>query len=523
MHDTSASNSRLHELLHQFGHDSFRPGQKECIQALLDGRDVLGVLPTSGGKSLIYQLTAQLLPCVTVVVSPLIALMQDQLESLEDQGIDAGAINSTRSERELSRDISELRRGDAKILYVTPERFGDPSAVALLEELDVSLFVVDEAHCITEWGHDFRPAYLDLHDVVRSLGRPPVLALTATATPVVRAEIIERLGLRDPFIQVHGTDRPNLYFEVRRVESAAQKWQQLGNLFGDDSIESSTPELAACMTGPGIVYTATTRTAREVAEWLQERGVSAEYYHGQRRAADRERVQEAFMNGDVRVVAATNAFGLGVDKPDVRFVVHLEPPASIEEYYQEAGRAGRDGELARCVLLSRDADLSRARFHGASGHVEIEYLEKIRTALKSGGAQSREQLRRATGLSRPALLRSLEALEDAQIVRSTRRGVGLMVDDFQPSDVSLERDDQRRAYERVALKCYAATLNCGIVDVDSSLITSVKIIRTGVATIVTMIQRRNQTRRHRSVLLGPSRDPSMCRIGCVIAPGAKVW
>lgn len=445
------SSVQLNKLLQDFGHDAFRPGQEECIRALLAGRDVLGVLPTSAGKSLVYQLTAQLLPGITVVVSPLIALMQDQVESLEDHGIEAGALNSMRSPRERTEDIGELEAGESKLVYVTPERLSDQSTVSLLARLNVSLFVVDEAHCITEWGHDFRPAFLALIDAVAALGRPTILALTATATPVVMAEITERLGLRDPHIEVHGTDRPNLFFEVRRVESTEQKWRQLEQLFEAEVSDGQVhipSEVTECMSGSGIVYTATTRSAQMVAEWLMQRGISADYYHGRRRASERERVQEAFMSDDVRVIAATNAFGLGVDKPDVRFVLHLDPPPSVEAYYQEAGRGGRDGQPARCILLTRDADLSRTRFLSATGQTTVDDLERVRAALKLGQPQSREKLRTATGLSRSVLQRAIDVLGDAQLVRLHRGRVHLTVDDFAPADVSVRREDERRSYER---------------------------------------------------------------------------
>ena len=362
-------------LRRRFGHEEFRPGQKRVIGALLEGRDVLAVLPTGAGKSLVFQLTAQLLPGLTVVVSPLIALMKDQVESIEDLGLDVSVVNSTLSDSAAEEELRKVEDAEAKLLYVTPERFANEEFMLELQDTPVSLFVVDEAHCISDWGHSFRPSYLVLGDVVRRLKRPPVLALTATATPTVRAEIVERLGMRDPEIVVRGTDRPNLFFEVRRVEAEHDDRRVLeGLLLGeqDEYPPETADRLRTVMQGSGIIYTATTRAAKETAQWLQAWGIAADYYHGQRRKADRERVQEAFMADDTRVIVATNAFGLGVDKPDVRFVIHRDVPSSVEAYYQEAGRAGRDGEFARCTIIYRPGDLGRAAFLSGSGELTRE-------------------------------------------------------------------------------------------------------------------------------------------------------
>ena len=373
----------------RFGHEDFRPGQQRIIHDLLDGRDVLAVLPTGAGKSLVYQLTAQLLPGITLVVSPLIALMQDQEEALEARGIPVGVINSAVSEREVEEDLERAQRVQTKLLYVTPERFENPTFMAEIRQTRISLLAIDEAHAISEWGHDFRPAYLALGSVVEQLGRPPVLALTATATPWIRREIIERLGLRDPDLVVQDVDRPNLVFEARRVDSVAEEERLLERLLhGDGALdeyhddEHLTGELREAMQGCGIIYTATTKAAKQTAESLCSWGIAADFYHGQRRKSDRARVQAAFMAGDLRVIAATNAFGLGVDKPDVRFVIHRDVPASVEAYYQEAGRAGRDGQLARCTLIYRPTALGRAAFLAGNGHLTLDDLEAAQAALR---------------------------------------------------------------------------------------------------------------------------------------------
>jgi len=334
----------LETLLHdRFGHQSFRPGQLQIIRSLLDGQDVLAVLPTGAGKSLVYQLAAQLLPGVTIVVSPLIALMKDQVEAVEATGLSVSVINSTRSNAEVAEDLGKLQREQAKLLYVAPERFDNQEFMAAVRRLDVSLLVVDEAHCVTEWGHSFRPSYLLLSDAIERLGRPVVLALTATATPWIRDEIVERLRLRAPKLVAREIDRPNLFFEVRRVESEEHDRRMLHHLLMGDGAEYPAelgPRLCDAMHGSGIIYTATTSAAKTTAEWLREWGIVADYYHGQRKKSERERIQDAFMAGELRVIVATNAFGMGVDKPDVRFVIHRDIPASIEAYYQEPAGLG---------------------------------------------------------------------------------------------------------------------------------------------------------------------------------------
>ena len=459
----------LHLLRARFGHDAFRPGQERVIRSLLAGRDVLALLPTGAGKSLVYQLTAQLVPGITVVVSPLLALMKDQEESLEERGVQVGVINSSCTETEVDEELERIRQGEARLLYVTPERFRDDEFMRAMRRAEVSLFVVDEAHCISEWGHSFRPAYLELGSAAAALGRPTILALTATATPWVRRDVAERLQMRDPDLVVRGSDRPNLFLDVHRVETEADEYRALRRLFirdGGDAPadlqgehENGPPkreELAALMTGSGIVYTATTRGAQEAAKWLREWGIGADFYHGQRKKSDRERVQDAFMAGEIRVIAATNAFGLGVDKPDVRFVVHLDVPASVEAYWQEAGRAGRDSDPARCVLLYRPAELARAAFLGSGGQLGPDEVERVRAALLEGGPLSVKALVTATGLSRAVVVRVVAALEHEEIVRRRRERIGLAVDDFDPTAVSLEAEDRRRAYERSRLEMMRA-------------------------------------------------------------------
>ncbi len=461
--------AELHRILREkFGYESFRPGQERIIRALLDGRDVMAVLPTGAGKSLTYQLTAQVLPGTTLVVSPLIALMKDQVETLTSLGVDVGVINSALTAGETADQIRDIRRGVFRLLYVTPERFSDEEFMTAMKEANVSLFVVDEAHCVSEWGHDFRPDYLVLGSVAQQLGRPPILALTATATPWLRAEIMDRLGLRSPELVVRGVDRPNLFFDVCRVRSDAEDRRVIQDLLLGENGDYE-PELAErlrqTMQGSGIIYTATRQGAAETAEWLTAMGIPADYYHGQRKKADRDRVQEAFMAGDIRVIAATNAFGLGVDKSDVRFVIHRDIPTSLEAYYQEAGRAGRDGDLARCTLIYRAEDLGRAAFMASSGQLTREEVYQAQARLKAWGEDTftLRDLKQVTGLSKADLGRLVTLLKRDGILAERRGRFRLLETDFDPNRISLDEEEYRRAYERSRIdmmRGYVETRDC---------------------------------------------------------------
>lgn len=326
----------------RFGLDEFRPGQEEVVRAILAGRDALVIRPTGSGKSLLFQLPAVMLPGLTIVVSPLISLMKDQTDKLEGLGIDALTINSAQTRREQQSAENGVTGGEGKILYVTPERFRDRNFFESLIDREVSLFVVDEAHCVSHWGHDFRPDYMMLGSIVERLGRPPVVALTATATPSVQEDIITQLRMRDPMRSVTGLIRPNLYLEVRRTVNADMKDRVLHDILHE-------------VDGTGIIYVATVKEATRLHELMRQRW-SVGVYHGKLSAKQRTETQEAFMKGALRAVIATNAFGLGIDKPDIRFVVHFDFPGSPEAYYQEAGRAGRDGIVARCIVLYRVED-----------------------------------------------------------------------------------------------------------------------------------------------------------------------
>ncbi len=349
------------EILREYwGYDSFRPKQQEIVEAALDGRDVLAILPTGGGKSVCFQVPAMMRRGMALVVTPLIALMKDQVQNLNDKGIKALCVNAGMSRREVELALNNAAYGDFKFLYVSPERLGTRLFMDYLQAMDISFIVVDEAHCISQWGYDFRPDYLEIGKV-RELVDAPVIALTATATPQVADDIMTRLGFQDKCLIKSGFERPNLSYLVRGCED---KLGQLLNICGNVS-------------GTGIVYVRSRRKAEELAQFLTANGISASFYHaglGQDSRSDR---QEQWKNDRIRVMVCTNAFGMGIDKPDVRFVVHFDVPDSPEAYFQEAGRGGRDGKRSYAVLLWNGTDVRRLRQTAAVSFPSLEYVEEI--------------------------------------------------------------------------------------------------------------------------------------------------
>ncbi len=343
--------------LETLGFEQFLPGQREAIEILLDSGRLLLVAPTGGGKSLTYQLPAALLPGTTLVVSPLIALMHDQVRALEERGVSATYLAGTLDGDEMRKRVDEASRGAYKLIYVAPERLSFEGFRAMLGRIDCPLVAVDEAHCISEWGHDFRPDYMRIGELLSDLPSARILACTATATPIVRDEILERLGLPADTTQlVRGFARPNLALRVHEIQGKAESRTRVDLL------------LRECLDRPGsekgtaIVYSPTRKRTEEEADRLRDIGWRAEAYHAGMDGETRDRVQTAFAKGDVEVVVATNAFGMGIDRHDVRCIVHLAPPGSVEAYYQEAGRAGRDGEDAVCALLTSPGDMALRRF-----------------------------------------------------------------------------------------------------------------------------------------------------------------
>ena len=342
-----------------FGYDSFRAGQKSVIDSILAGRDAFAVMPTGAGKSVCYQIPAVLLPGITLVVSPLISLMQDQVKALNEAGVQAAFINSSLSEKDYNETIRKARQGTYKIIYIAPERLVTEGFLALAKSVPISMVTVDEAHCISQWGQDFRPSYMKIVEFVKTLEKRPIIsAFTATATETVREDIICTLGLQNPFTLVNGFDRENLFFQVDKPKN---KEQYILKYISEHSGDS------------GIIYCATRKNVDNIYELLKGKGVSVGKYHAGMSAGERKKMQDDFVFDYTSIVVATNAFGMGIDKSNVRFVIHYNMPQSMENYYQEAGRAGRDGLDAKCILLFSPQDIVINRF--LLDHKEMQDLD----------------------------------------------------------------------------------------------------------------------------------------------------
>jgi ATP-dependent DNA helicase RecQ len=475
--DTSARLNAMRKTLREvFGISRLRPGQRDIIRSVLERRDTLAVMPTGAGKSLCYQLPALHLDGWTLVVSPLIALMKDQFDKLRETGIDAWRINSTVPATELRETYDALRGARHGIVFVTPEQLTRPELIDALQGRSrqrIELVVVDEAHCVSQWGHDFRPAFLRIVDAVNALGKPPILALTATATSDIRDDIVRSLGLREPRIVNTGVYRDNLHYRVTQVSVGGGR--QRASTRAREAKSAALRALLASETGRGIVYTATVREAEQLATTVRGWGVAAAGYHGRLSARERHHAQECFVSGDVRVMIATNAFGMGVDIPDIGFVVHYQMPGSIDAYYQESGRAGRDGKIARCELLFDLNDRRVQQFLALGRYPDAGLLRRICDALaqrpkSSGpGVSARELLDAVPDVGRNKLAVALKMLTDARHVSRDRlqryrlHGVGRDSGEDSAIEAAVERYAQLATRDREALQQmidYAQTGGC---------------------------------------------------------------
>lgn len=373
-----------------YGYSSFRPGQESLIKGILNGNDCMGIMPTGGGKSICYQVPALLLEGITLVISPLISLMKDQVDGLTENAIDSTFINSTLSTREVTARIKALQNGAYKLCYVAPERLGTPEFLSLAKQLNISLVAVDEAHCISQWGHDFRPSYLDIPRFIKALPvRPTVAAFTATATVQVREEIQNLLQLKNPLFEMTGFDRPNLFYQVVKPQSKSK--------FVLQYLEKQSPEAS------GIIFCSTRKSVESLTQELKKRGFSVAAYHAGFNAEVRQEVQEGFMRDRIKIIVATNAFGMGIDKPDVRYVLHYNLPKNMEAYYQEAGRAGRDGDPSECVLMYSPADVVKQKMMIGSSYDQFD-LNKEREDMLHANLQILVNYCHAQGCLRAEIL-----------------------------------------------------------------------------------------------------------------------
>ncbi|MFY1701495.1 RecQ family ATP-dependent DNA helicase [Micromonospora sp. WMMA1923] len=438
-----------------FGWTQLRPNQLAAMRAVMKRRDALVVLPTGAGKSAIYQIPASLIPGPTVVISPLLALQQDQIAALNERQrpeLRAVRVSSNESASQQAEAIAEVREGRAEFLFITPEQLANPDRMAEVRELAPALVAIDEAHCISAWGHDFRPDYLALGHLIEGIGRPPVVALTATASPPVRDDIIARLRLRDAEVVVSGLDRPNLFLEVAHCPTEDYRWRRLIALLRDDG-------------RPGIIYVPTRRSAEELAARLTDAGFPSKYYHGGMPNGQRNELHEAFLADQVPIMVATSAFGMGIDKPNIAWVVHVALPDSPDSYFQEIGRAGRDGEPARVLLLWRAEDVGLQRFF-SGGLPNVTELQELAALVRSKPA-TKKDLKASTGLGPRKLAQLLALLEQVGAVEPRKKQrLGAPRYAPQPADAAaaaLAETERQQAVTRSRtdmMRAFAETSGC---------------------------------------------------------------
>ena len=441
-----------HEALqHHFGFREFLSGQEPVVSALLSGQDTLAVMPTGGGKSLCYQLPGLVMDGVTLVISPLIALMKDQVDGLVRKGVAATMINSTQSQTEQTERLRGLEQGQYKLVYVAPERFRSKSFISALSRVPIALFAVDEAHCLSQWGHDFRPDYVRLSEALEKLGNPQTAAFTATATPDVRADILKHLKLREPFVSISGFERPNLSLKVVQSGGNREKYEKLEALIKRQQT--------------GIVYCSTRKKVEEVTAHLDTLGINVVAYHGGMDDNDRSWAQNVFIDRSRDVVVATNAFGMGIDRSDVRFVAHFQVPGSIEAYYQEAGRAGRDGESSECELYFNYADTKTQEFFIEGNNPGYGTIVDIYSALRQLAVNKEvhmtikdigEQIGLSNTMQAGSALTHLSKagyIERFDIPGKRMRGTRIVNMDLKPEDLVLDHaalnEKERRDHSRL--------------------------------------------------------------------------